>query len=722
MPTPTSATSPNTTAPTDKALQTMLLDMGLAQLRTLPSLLEQEHAQIEGSLAALAADQHLLFLQANACARDIGEAEVQIRETSTAIRKNMDALDDQIGALKTTTNNTSNADVNADVILRENYDELLDLLAIPGLLEAFVRAGAYEDALDLAAFVQRLMLRHKNILIVQNIAAQVAASTSLMLELLVAQLKTNAKLPTCIRVIGYLRRMDVYPETELRLVFLQQKDAYFRSLLKDIRETDPADFLKKYIEVSRENFFDIITQYKAIFADGSSTATPSIHHYTSLASSSSSSSTNNNTPAIFHQSTTTIATSSILSSYVTQTVSLFLSNLSSKLDQINDTQSLNSLLTQTMYYGMSLGRVGVDFRILVTDLFLSATERIFTSILTEGVQGFYNWIQSTSTPTLQGFYIKQMSATSASSIIQPSRQSSFSSSSTATSAGVVNPPTQLLPYPPLSHLLNVFYTAFNALRVLPATPLKPRLRAVIESHLIQIAKSLKTSIGKLESEIESLNVKLEENERFLDVCGGVRVYVEVLSVAVLDGFELKLFGGGGGGGEVGVTAATTAVPREVLDLLSGYIAVLRKNASLAAVEDRKKGGGVSRVGGSVVGKKSAVADEKANNDSNGVDSSKPADATTVDVPVAARSNGEAVNCEATTSLETGVATPNRTSLEEPKPVTPSSLAVKTPTRTSLDKPQQQQQPLTSTSPDRTSFDAAVTSTTPVRKSVDKKQD
>lgn len=83
---------------------------------------------------------------------------------------------------------------------------MLEVLEIPQLMLSLVRSELHDEALELMSFTRKLALSYPEVEEVQSVAAQVDSITSVMVDQLLALLRSSIQLPMCLRVVSYLRR------------------------------------------------------------------------------------------------------------------------------------------------------------------------------------------------------------------------------------------------------------------------------------------------------------------------------------------------------------------------------------------------------------------------------------------------------------------------------------------------------------------------------------
>lgn len=266
-----------------------------------------------------------------------------------------------------------------------------------------------------------------------------------MLNQLLQQLRSNSQLPVCLRVIGYLRRMDVFTEAELRVKFLQARSTWLHSMLAAVPEDDPYFHITKTIEACRVHLFDIITQYRAIFSDEDPLVPPASGQV--------------NEGAIFH-------------GWVVQKVAEFLETLERDL-QRGVGGRLDSLLGQCMYFGLSFSRVGADFRGQLAPMFQAVAADTFRRAVQEAVDKFQedmNLYTLIALPSVLGGTIPP---------VAPSTQ-----------PGTLQPPMSLLDFQPLACFLNNILTAFNDLRLCCPVGLAQDVTRCLEDALKMVSSHL----------------------------------------------------------------------------------------------------------------------------------------------------------------------------------------------------------------------------------------
>ncbi|XP_053283989.1 conserved oligomeric Golgi complex subunit 8 [Pleuronectes platessa] len=446
-----------------------LSSFGVEKLSREPERLAEERAQILQQTRELAFSNYQTFIRTADCTehtyRDFGRVESSVSRLLDKLpgfgekcRSFVKEAED-IGASRRMNSLTLN-----------RHTEILEILEIPQLMDTCVRNGYYEEALELAAYVKRLEKKHSSLLVIQGIVREVRQSTQLMLNQLLQQLRSNSQLPVCLRVIGYLRRMDVFTEAELRVKFLQARSTWLNSILAAIPEDDAYFHITKTIEACRVHLFDIITQYRAIFSDEEPLVPPLGGQVVV------------NEGAIFH-------------GWVVQKVAEFLETLERDL-QRGVGGRLDSLLGQCMYFGLSFSRVGADFRGQLAPMFQQVAAETFSRAVQEAMDKFQedmNLYTLIALPSVLGGTIPPVAPS-----IQP---------------GTLQPPMSLLDFQPLACFLNNILTAFNDLRLCCPVGLAHDVTRCLEDALQKVTRQILVFHRAEESAFSS-----REKELFLQFC------------------------------------------------------------------------------------------------------------------------------------------------------------------------------------------------------------
>ncbi|XP_069689889.1 conserved oligomeric Golgi complex subunit 8 [Periplaneta americana] len=420
---------------------TKLGSFGVEQLSKEPDRLNEEKSSVLEQTQELACTNYKTFIQTAECSREIFK---QFNNTE----QRLDSLLTKLPEFSQRCQEFSKAssDINThrrlnSLTLTRNA-QLLEILELPQLMDTCIRNGNYEEALELAAYVRRLGKKHGQIPIIASIVKDVEVAWLSMLHQLLAQLRTDLQLPRCLQVVGYLRRMELFSEAELRLKFLQARDTWLQNFLSAIPKEDANHHLSKTIELSRIHLFNIVTQYRAIFSDDD--------------------------PILPLPKDQNINESAIFYSWITEKVSQFLSTLEQDLNR-GVGSSLDSIIGQCMYFGLSFSRVSADFRGLLAPIFIKIISRNFEHAVRKASKKFEQDIENFTLPKVP--------------------QTSVLKNTSAQSTKQEHPPQCLLEFYPLADYCNGILTAFNELRLCAPIAVADNATNQLKESLSGVARS-----------------------------------------------------------------------------------------------------------------------------------------------------------------------------------------------------------------------------------------
>lgn len=327
-----------------------LTSINLDQINAQNVTLSSELQSINQSLTALALRESQSF---SASTADILEPLSSILSTVSSLEEAIPSIDKAATFNKARLHEISQSRKEA-ALLSRNENRLQELLDLPGMIKSCVAHGHYTEATDLSLHLQRVQARHPGSVLLKTLVEESTGHMQRMALQLLTLLNTPLKLAMALKVVGFLRRTGLFQEEELRFLFLKGRyDALLESwsALDDLKEA-PDRYVKKYVEVFREQVFAIITQYSSIFPsreDGE---------------------TDGEEDAFQHN----------LLPQFTQTVILKLQEvLEDNVPRIESQATKNTLLTQILYTSQSLARVGCEFIGLVISVF--GDEQLWSQIV-----------------------------------------------------------------------------------------------------------------------------------------------------------------------------------------------------------------------------------------------------------------------------------------------------------------------------------------------------
>lgn len=455
-----------------------LCSQSLEHLSREPTSLAAQEERFRSQLEDVSCGNYRALIEGFECAGAVRDGVTRVRSRLDGLVR---TLPDLAAATREFSKNVATVQRARERQLRTATEagRVLDLLDLPALMRALVHGQLYDEALELREHSQKLRMLHSKQPLVLSVCEHIDTLTHQMVAQLLVALRDSIQLPTCLRIVGFLRRLDVFPELRLRMLFLHCRGEWMRNCIQQSRANGTSQArLVALSDGTRAMLFEIITQYKAVFSDDDDPSDklsqcPHNEHFSSNSA---------NTALILHNWTSTC-------------IAEYLSQLGSGLRAICDGAALNTVLQQAMYCGHSLGRVGADFRAALAPLFDAAVMRIYASHLAAARTQFETMIEDHRwAPVGSSAFRANRSASAGSSESREKPNGTKRYEDDEGDTTQYNPPLAVLDSPPLAVFLNGILVALNELRLCAPVSLGPRLGIMLEETVLEAGRFM-SAIG-----------------------------------------------------------------------------------------------------------------------------------------------------------------------------------------------------------------------------------
>lgn len=471
---------------------------GLEHLSREPESLALQCTRYRSQLEDVSCGNYRALIESFECAG-------AVREGVSDVRTRLDKLIVALPALATATRKFS---ANVAVVQKERERQLrtatessrvLEILEMPRLMRTLIAGELYDEALELRDNSVKLAAMHPNEKLIQDVCCEMNVLTQQMILQLLIVLRGAVQLPVCLRIVGFLRRLDVFSEFTLRMLFLQCRGEWMRNSMEYASAPTPQARLVHLSDSSRAMVFEIITQYRAVFGDEDEEEAETAFDGrrdpdTALASTPN----GDSKPLPNFETRYGMQSSTILYDWTSSCVADYLDRLEQGLRDIRDGAALNTVLQQAMYCGQSLGRVGADFRSALAPLFDEAVLRIYRSHLNAAQRQFETMIEDHRwAPVGSSAYRRERlsSAAEGGGAVNGSaeadgegRRDDARGKKDSESNNQYDPPLGVLDSPPLAVFLNGILAALNELRLCAPLTLGKTLGALLRDALVDSAE------------------------------------------------------------------------------------------------------------------------------------------------------------------------------------------------------------------------------------------